>query len=183
MKMKMFRNEEEYNKAVALLEELGDREGFEENEKLVKQFRLLSDLIEAYENQHANIQVGNPIEIIKLKMEYLGLKQKDLQPYIGSSGIVSEVLNKKRGLSKGMIRKLSDFLHLDQNLLNTPYDLIEVPTKSAKASNAKAEKDHAISDVQLFAEISSLPANLRQEVSDFVAFLKYRKKRASTYHT
>jgi len=33
-----------------------------------------------------------------------------------------------------------------------------------------------MSDVQLFTEISSLPANLKQEVSDFVAFLKYRKK-------
>ena len=174
----MFRNEEEYNKAVALLEELGDREGFEENEKLVKQFALLSDLIEAYENKHANLAAGNPIEIIKLKMEYMGLKQKDLQPYIGSSGIVSEVLSKKRGLSKSMIRKLSEFLHLDQNLLNTPYDLIEVPTKRVKPrdENAKADKNDAISDAQLFAEISSLPANLRQEVSDFVAFLKYRKK-------
>lgn len=177
--MKMFRNEEEYNKAVALLEELGDREGFEENEKLLKQFELLSDLIGAYEDKHANIDVGNPVEIIKLKMEYLGLKQKDLQPYIGSSGIVSEVLNKKRGLSKSMIRKLSEFLYLDQNLLNTPYDLIDVPTKSAKPRNAKAEKNHAISDVQLFAEISSLPANLKQEVSDFVAFLKYKKRQGT----
>lgn len=34
-----------------------------------------------------------------------------------------------------------------------------------------------MSDTQLFTEISSLPANLRQEVSDFVAFLKYRKKK------
>ncbi|WP_325636771.1 hypothetical protein [Parapedobacter sp.] len=171
--MKMFRNEEEYNKAVALLEELGDREGFEENEELVKQFELLSGLIEAYENQHTNIDVGNPIEIIKLKMEYMGLKQKDLQPYIGSSGIVSEVLNRKRGLSKSMIRKLSDFLHLDQNLLNTPYDLNEVSAKSAKPS--KAKESRTVSDAQLFSEISSLPANLKQEVSDFVAFLKYKK--------
>jgi len=67
-------------------------------------------------------------------------------------------------------------LHWDQNLLNTPYDLIEVPTKSAKVSNANAKKNHTISDVQLFIEISSLPANLKQEVSDFVAFLKYKKK-------
>ena len=135
--MKMFRNEEEYNKAVALLEELGDREGFEDNEDLVKQFELLSDLIEDYEDSNANIKIGNPIEIIKLKMEYMGLKQKDLQPYIGSSGVVSEVLNKKRGMSKSMIRKLSEFLHLDQNLLNTPYDLIEVPTKNVKPITVK----------------------------------------------
>lgn len=174
--MKMFRNEEEYNKAVDLLEELGDREGFEENEELVKQFELLSNLIEAYENKNANIDVGHPIEIIKLKMKYMGLKQKDLQPYIGSSGIVSEVLNKKRGLSKSMIRKLSEFLHLDQNLLNKPYDLIEISTKGTKQSEVKVEENRTVSDVQLFAEISSLPANLRQEVSDFVAFLKYKKK-------
>lgn len=132
MKMKMFKNEEEYNKAVGQLEKIGDCEDFEENEELIKQFELLSSLIEAYENENTNIHIGNPIEIIKLKMSYMGLKQKDLQPYIGSSGVVSEVLGRKRGLSKSMIRELSAFLHLDQNLLNTPYDLIESPRQTVK---------------------------------------------------
>lgn len=130
MKMKMFKNEDEYNKAIDLLEQIGDREDFQENKELIEQFELLSSLIEAYENENANLGVGNPIDIIKLKMNYLGLKQKDLQPYIGSSGIVSEVLNRKRGLSKKMIRGLSEFLHLDQDLLNTPYDLVETTKKS-----------------------------------------------------
>src|SRR3546814_18968089 len=96
----------------------------------------------------------------------MGLKQKDLQPYIGSSGIVSEVLNKKRGMSKSMIRKLSEFLHLDQNLLNTPYNLIEVPTKSTKPSKGSVNEGRTVSDVELFklfTEISSLPTNLSQE--------------------
>src|SRR3546814_12823235 len=113
------------------------------------------NLIEAYENQHTNIDVGNPIEIIKLKMKYMGLKQKDLQPYIGSSGIVSEVLNKKRGMSKSMIRKLSEFLHLDQNLLNTPYNLIEVPTKSTKPSKGSVNEGRTVSDVELFKLLDS----------------------------
>ena len=127
--MKMFKNEDEYNQAVVLLEKLGDREDFQQNLELVGQFELLSTLIDAYEQENAHINVGNPIDIIKLKMNYLGIKQKDLRPFIGSSGIVSEVLNKKRGLSKRMIRALSEFLHLDQDLLNTPYELVNQPKK------------------------------------------------------
>lgn len=131
----MFKNEEEYNLAVAKLEEIGDRADFGENEDLIKQFEQLSDWIEAYENDVTDINVGHPIEIIKLKMSYMGLKQKDLQPYIGSSGIVSEVMNKKRALSKSMIRELSDFLHLDQDLLNVKYDLVAYSSKEKKTSS------------------------------------------------
>ena len=131
----MFKNEEEYNLAVAKLEEIGDRADFGENEDLIKQFEQLSDWIEAYENDVTDINVGHPIEIIKLKMSYMGLKQKDLQPYIGSSGIVSEVMNKKRALSKSMIRELSEFLHLDQDLLNVKYDLVASSSKEKKTSS------------------------------------------------
>jgi len=135
MKKKMFKNEEEYNLAVAKLEEIGDRADFGENEDLIKQFEQLSDWIEAYENDVTDINVGNPIEIIKLKMSYMGLKQKDLQPYIGSSGIVSEVMNKKRALSKNMIRQLSEFLHLEQDLLNVKYELVVSSPKEKKQSS------------------------------------------------
>ena len=131
----MFKNEEEYNLAVAKLEEIGDRADFGENEDLIKQFEQLSDWIEAYENDVTDIHVGHPIEIIKLKMSYMGFKQKDLQPYIGSSGIVSEVMNRKRALSKNMIRKLSEFLNLDQDLLNVKYDLVMSSPKVKKQSS------------------------------------------------
>lgn len=129
MKMKAFKNEEEYDMAVDMLEKIGDREDFETNTELQTQFETLSNLIERYENENANIEIGHPIEIIKLKMSYLGLKQKDLQPYIGSSGIVSEVMNKKRSLSKSMIRKLSVFLNIDQEILNTPYTVFPASKK------------------------------------------------------
>lgn len=131
----MFKNEEDYNLAVAKLEEIGDRADFGENEDLMKQFEQLSDWIEAYENDVTDIQVGHPIEIIKLKMSYMGLKQKDLLPYIGSSGIVSEVMNRKRALSKNMIRELSEFLNLDQDLLNVKYDLVMSSPKEKKQSS------------------------------------------------
>lgn len=111
--------EHQYNEAVAFLEELGDREDFQENEDLIKHFDLVSALVESYEKDHFELNPGHPIEIIKLKMALLGIQQKDLIPLIGSSGVVSEVLNKKRALSKNMIRQLSQLLKIDQNILNT----------------------------------------------------------------
>ena len=45
----------------------------------------------------------DPIEAIKLRMEQMYLKQQDLVPYIGNTSKVSEVLNRKVGLSLNMI--------------------------------------------------------------------------------
>lgn len=122
MKAKVI-NEEAYLEALDLIEQLGDDPNFENDEKLIKQFNFLLKLVKDYEDKHYSLNIGDPIEIIKLKMNYMELKAKDLIPYIGSKGIVSEVLNKKRKLSKSMIRNLSDFLSIDQELLNVDYAL------------------------------------------------------------
>ncbi|WP_341842216.1 hypothetical protein [Chitinophaga caseinilytica] len=124
MNPKLIKTEKEYNEAINALEVIGDKEDFEENENLIAQFELISKLIQLYEEEHAPIVKGHPIDIILLKMEYMGLKQKDLVPLIGSSGVVSEVLNKKRSMSKRMIRAFSELLKIDQEVLNTPYELI-----------------------------------------------------------
>jgi len=125
MAIKLIKSEKEYQEAILLLEKIGDNSDFENDEDLISEFELLEKLIADYESENYFLHKGDPIEIIKLKMEYKGLKQKDLIPYIGSKGIVSEVLNKKRGLSKSMIRELSSFLNLNQEILNTPYDLFK----------------------------------------------------------
>lgn len=158
----MFKNEEEYNKAIDLLEEIGDREDFETTPKLIEQFNSLSALIEAYESDNANLNIGNPIEIIKLKMSYLGLKQKDLIGHVGSSGVVSEVLNKKRALSKAMIRNLSDFLHLDQDLLNVEYDLVESPKKSISKVRAKVNSTFARFPYLGSADVTAFKSHVSQ---------------------
>ena len=124
MKFKLIKTTEDYQEAIAYLEQLGDTEGFHENESLMEEFELISTLIGLYEKEHFPLDAGHPIEIIKLKMEYLGLKRKDLvKMVIGSSGVLSEVFNKKRGLSKNMIREFSKLLDIDQNLLNPTYPL------------------------------------------------------------
>lgn len=123
MEPKIIKNQEDYENAIKSLEMIGDIPGFEDDSKLLEKFELFTKLINDFEKESFQIEEGNPIEIIKLRMGYLGLKQKDLEPYIGSKGTVSDVLNKRRGLSKSMIRKLSSALNLDQEILNVKYEL------------------------------------------------------------
>lgn len=69
-------------------------------------FEALLTLIEAYEAKHYPISPPDPIEAIKFRMEQAALTPRDLQPAIGGLNRVYEVLNRKRGLSVAMIRKL-----------------------------------------------------------------------------
>ena len=73
---------------------------------------VLVTLIEAYENKHYAIGPADPIEAIKFRMEQQGLTPRDLEPYIGPSGRVSEVLNRKRPLSLRMVKQLHDGLRI-----------------------------------------------------------------------
>lgn len=127
MKFKLIETPEEYDKAIEFLEELGDREDFQDNEELINDFELLSKLIDIYDSENYPIKAGNPIEIIKLKMDYMGLKRKDLF-HIASSGVLSDVFNNKRGLSKTMIREFAKLLKIDQSLLNQaePFDAVTI---------------------------------------------------------
>jgi len=144
MEIKVIKTEEDYKVAVNYLEELGDAPDFENNPELVEKFELIEKLIELYDKEHYPIEKGNPIEIIKLRMEYMELKQKDLIPAIGSKGLVSDVLNKKRKISKRMIRELSKLLNVSQEILNTEYELSltkckdvtkEIPVKAEEKFN------------------------------------------------
>lgn len=73
---------------------------------------VLVTLIEAYESQHYAFGPPDPVEAIKFRMEQQGLTARDLEPYIGPSGRVSEVLNRKRPLSLRMVKQLHDGLQI-----------------------------------------------------------------------
>jgi HTH-type transcriptional regulator/antitoxin HigA len=62
----------------------------------------------------------DPIEAIKFRMEQRGLSRKDLEPIIGTRTRVAEVLNRKRSLSIGMIRRLHDRLGISADVLIRP---------------------------------------------------------------
>ncbi len=123
MEFKIIKTEEDYKRAVKYIEELGDNPDFGNNPELKNKYELIEKLIEDYDKEHYPVEKGDPVEIIKLKMKYMGLKQNDLIPAVGSKGLVSEVLNKKRQLSKKMIRELSKVLNISQEILNKEYEL------------------------------------------------------------
>jgi len=85
---------------------------------------ILGTLVEAYEAKHHVIETPNPIEAIRFRMEQYGLKDKDLVPYIGHTGRVSEVLNCRRKLTITMIRKLHEGLKIPTDSLIKDYPLV-----------------------------------------------------------
>lgn len=92
----------------------------EEGTPEADEMEVLVTLIEAYEHKHFPIGPADPVEAIKFRMDQEGLTPKDLELYIGSSGRVSEVLNRKRGLSLQMVKRLHDGLHIPyESLLAT----------------------------------------------------------------
>ncbi|MDD4215194.1 MAG: hypothetical protein PHR81_10315 [Bacteroidales bacterium] len=107
---------------------------------MIEEFELIEKLIMDYDNEHFPIKRGNPIEIIKLKMDYMGFKQKDLISAVGSKGLVSDVLNKKRKLSKKMIRELSKVLNLSQDILNTEYEISKSKCKEIARENTEKKE-------------------------------------------
>ena len=109
MNIKPIRNNEDLSAAFKRLEHVYQAQ---EGKQEVDEMEILVTLIEAYENKHFPIVAADPIDAIKFRMEQQGLTQKDLEPFIGSSGRVSEVLNHKRGLSLPMVKRLHEGLNI-----------------------------------------------------------------------
>jgi HTH-type transcriptional regulator/antitoxin HigA len=91
------------------------------NSKNADELELLSFLIEKYENEQYAIELPDPIEAIKFRMEQLGYKQKDLAMAIGLKSRVSEILNRKRKLTIDMIRRLNATLGIPTDVLIKEY--------------------------------------------------------------
>jgi len=116
MLLKPIKNEIEYDLALDRVDELMEM-NLDVDTPLSDELEILVILIEKYEEKHWHISEPDPIEAIKVRMNQMHLKQKDLIPYIGSASKVSEVLNKKINLSLNMIIKLADSLHLPLDIL------------------------------------------------------------------
>ena len=118
MVMKVIKTEKEYQAALSRLEEIFDSK---KGSKNADELELLSLLIEKYEDEISPIDLPDPIEAIKFRMDQLGYKQKDLAKAIGLKSRVSEILNKKRKLTIDMIRKLHDTLGIPTEVLIKEY--------------------------------------------------------------
>lgn len=104
---KKIESEEQYDEYLVLVESLLFASSRTEEEQMIG--HLLSLLIEEYEETHHPIPQLEPLEFLKGLMENFELKQKDLVGILGSKGIVSEVINGKREISKAQAKSLSQF--------------------------------------------------------------------------
>lgn len=120
MELKPIKSETDYQKALERLESIFDAPiGTPESDEA----DILGLMVDDYEKRYYPIDAPDPIEAIKIRMEELKLKQKDLINEIGGKSRVSEVLNRKRKLTVEMIRKLTERLNLSPGLLISDYRL------------------------------------------------------------
>jgi len=119
MDIKLIKTEADYQAALEEIERLFDAApNTPEGDRL----EVLTTLVEAYEDKHYAILLPDPIEAIEYYMESRGLSRRDLEPYIGNRGRVSEILNRKRPLSIEMIRRLYAELGISAEVLIQPYE-------------------------------------------------------------
>ena|ERR1700761_7297070 len=118
MDIKLIKSESDYQSALKRLEVIFDAEP---NTAEGDELEILGVLIDNYEKIHTPIDMPDPIEAIKFRMEQLNYTNQDLAAIIGLKSRVSEILNKKRKLSISMIRKLHSALSIPTDVLVQEY--------------------------------------------------------------
>jgi HTH-type transcriptional regulator/antitoxin HigA len=116
MDPRIIKTEQQHRDALAEVERLATDDlaiGTPEGDRL----ELLAKLVEDYEKQRFAFARPDPLSAIRFRMEEQGLRQKDLAPILGGKNRVSEVLSGKRALTLGMVRSLSESLHIPVELL------------------------------------------------------------------
>ena len=115
--IKPIRTKRDYEAALAEVGRLwGSKLGTPEGDRL----DVLATLIEAFEAARYPMDPPDPIEAIKFRMEQQGLSRKDLESLIGTRTRVAEILNRRRNLSIGMIRRLHKRLGISAEVLIRP---------------------------------------------------------------
>jgi HTH-type transcriptional regulator/antitoxin HigA len=118
MTIKPIKTRKDYAKALKRLEIIFDaKPGTSHGDEL----EILGILIHNYENEHFWIDLPDPIEAIKFRMEQLGYSPNDLARHVGLKSRASEILNRKRKLSLEMIRQLHKGLNIPTDVLIQNY--------------------------------------------------------------
>jgi len=122
LKYKVIKSRDQYDNYCKILDALifDDSSGSQKEDEI----ELLTLLIERYDQENSTFEEVDPVRLLKSLMEDHHLKAKDLVNILGvSKGLVSDILNYKKGLSKEVIRKLSSHFNLGQETFNRPYKL------------------------------------------------------------
>jgi len=122
MKITIIKSATQYKSYCRTLEKLLETGN---NSKDVRdEIELLTLLIEKWDAEHSNLKEIDPVELLHSLMNDHHLKAKDLVPILGvSKGLVSDILNYKKGMSKEIIRILSTHFKVSQEAFNREYKL------------------------------------------------------------
>lgn len=134
LKYTIIKTDAQYNKYCNILESL--TQGSNKSNAVHDEIELLSFLIEKYDEEHNSFEDANPVELLKLLMSENKMKAVDLAKLLDvSTGLVSDMLNYKKGFSKETIRLLSERFKLRQDAFNRPYKL-RIPSKIKRSTRS-----------------------------------------------
>ena len=123
LKYTVIKNIDQYNEYCDLLESLLSESNAEQ---VQDEIDLLTLLIEKYDEDHNTFQETDPVFLLRSFMADRHMRPQDLGDMLGiSKGYVSDILNYKKGLSKEVIRKLSEYFKVRQEAFNRPYKLMQ----------------------------------------------------------
>jgi HTH-type transcriptional regulator / antitoxin HigA len=111
---KVITTEAEYDHALETVEKLMACKQRTPEQTAILQ--LLVTLIEEFETKHYPIEPSSPHAMLEHLMDARGIKQSDLVGVIGSKGVVSEVVNRKRPISKAQAKTLGEFFNVSPGL-------------------------------------------------------------------
>lgn len=132
---KVIKNREQYRAYVAALRKLWENSSAENEDER----ELLEVLIEKWERDHQKHQDTDPVELLKYLMENHDKDATQLSKELGiNKGTTSKILNRKKGMSKYVIRRLSEIFRVSQEAFNRDYPLLGEVKKPAKKAKRKA---------------------------------------------
>ncbi len=112
---KVIKTEAEYDRVLKLIEPLHFKQGLTPEEDEL--YDLLAVLIDNYEDKHFVVPAATPHEVLQHILESSGMRQTDLVALgLGSSGVVSEIVNGKRAISKAQAKILADRFKVSPSL-------------------------------------------------------------------
>ena len=144
LKYKVIKNKTQYNQYCNQLEDLVMSGA--KGKAVQEEIDLLTLLIEKWDEAHNTFKEVDPIRLLNSLLTDHNMKPKDLVELLDvSKGYVSEILNYKKGLSKDVIRKLSEYFKLNQEAFNRPYQLkVHITPKVTNARVMNGRKNHVL---------------------------------------
>jgi HTH-type transcriptional regulator/antitoxin HigA len=131
MQIRPIRTEADHQAALAQIESLFEaRPGTPAGDQL----DVLTTLVEAYESEHEPMPAPDPVEAIRYHLESRGLSASDLVPYLGSTRVVHDILDRRRALTMAMIRRLHASLGISADVLIQSYPLTSSRREFATAA-------------------------------------------------